>query len=95
MNRYKKVIPVGVIFFIISMVLCSCLEDNLTDIRLDDDTRWKPDLSLPVGEKRLNVNEYFEEFTQIEDATFPVYYENSLYELDEYGIESEGVVEYS
>lgn len=98
MASLKRIIPIGVIFFFVSMALFSCVEDNLTDIRWDPEDHWKPDLSVPIGDDTVDVDNYFEqyqEFGDIADTIFPVYYEDSLYRLIDSQIGTEDSLDYS
>ncbi|MGM0530773.1 MAG: hypothetical protein ACQER7_05430 [Bacteroidota bacterium] len=94
----KRIIPVGVIFFFMSMALFSCVEDNLTDIRWDRENHWKPDLSVPIGDDTVNVDNYFEQYQEFDDipgTIFPLYYEDSLYRLVDSQIGTEDSLDYS
>ena len=98
MTKLKRIIPFGVISFFLSMALFSCIDDNLTDIRWDDEDHWKPDISFPFGSGKVDVNNYFEQYGQpvvIPGDTFPVYYDDSLYNLIEYQITAEETLNYS
>jgi len=84
MKRIYGIIPAGVIPFLLSVWLFSCIEDNYRDIRIDDTTRWEPVLALPVGEGVVHVNEFFQQYQPPD--TFPsdttrVVFEDSLYQL--------------
>ncbi len=66
-------------------ILPSCIDDNYSDIVIDDSLNWKPDLSVPVGEGDVELNSYFEHhsfYDSIPLDSFLVYYEDSLYYLD-------------
>jgi len=82
MRRIYGIIPAGVIPLLLSVLFFSCLEDDYLDIRIDDSTRWEPDLALPVGEGMVDVNGFFQQYVQPD--TFPgdtirVFFNDSLY----------------
>ncbi|MBS3775302.1 MAG: hypothetical protein V5A47_03430 [Bacteroidales bacterium] len=94
----KRIIPAGVILFFVSMALFSCVEDNFTDIRWDPEDHWKPDLSVPIGDDTVDVNNYFKQYREFGDmpgTIFPVYYEDSLYPLIDARIATEDSFDYS
>src|SRR6056297_1398290 len=97
MAGFKRIIPIGVISFFLSLALFSCVEDNLTDIHWDEEDYWKPDISFPVGKGSVNVNSYFERFGHLDGLssdTIPVYYDDSLYNLIDYQIAAEDTLSY-
>lgn len=72
-------------FFWITFILTisfSCVEDDFTDISVDDSVKWTPDISVPVGEGNIEIDHYFDTYS-VPDSfavdTFPVYYLDSLY----------------
>lgn len=76
----------------------SCIDDNYSDIVLDDSLNWKPDLSVPVGEGDVEVDSYFSHHNiadSIPVDSFPVYYEDSLYYLVEKHIQDTFHLNYS
>ena len=96
MNGLKMTFRVGLILCTLPMIWISCLEKPVDDIRLDNQTAWKPDLSLPIGKDTIKVNNYFEKFTIIDSfprGIFPVYYEDSLFELDVLQIKSTRIMQ--
>jgi hypothetical protein len=98
MTSLKRIIPAGMITFLLTMALFSCVEDNLGDIRWDDADHWTPELSVPLGNGSVDVNNYFERYEfppEFPDKTFPVYFEDSLYNLIERQIAVRDSYEYS
>jgi hypothetical protein len=98
MTALKRIIPAGMITFLLSMALFSCVEDNLEDIRWDDADHWTPELSIPLGDGSVDVNNYFDRYDLppgFPGETFPVYYEDSLYSLIEGQIAVRDSFEYS
>jgi len=84
MKRICGTIPLGVVPFLLVVVLFSCVEDDYRHIRIDDSTRWEPHLALPVGKGTLDLNGFFQEYSQPE--TFPagttqVFFEGEPYLL--------------
>ncbi|MBS3808282.1 MAG: hypothetical protein KGY60_12315 [Bacteroidales bacterium] len=84
MKRIYGIIPAGMIPFLLSALLFSCIEDNYRDIRIDDSTRWEPYLALPVGAGTVGVNDFFRQY--IQPDSFPsdttrVFFNDSLYRL--------------
>mgnify|MGYP006285591097 CR=1 FL=1 len=62
MKRLYGIILAGMIPFLLSVLLFSCIENNYRDIRIDESTRWEPYLALPVGEGTIDVNEFFRQY---------------------------------
>ncbi|MFP4621203.1 MAG: hypothetical protein ACLFM7_07815 [Bacteroidales bacterium] len=91
MAPLKKIIPFGVVSFFFLAALFSCVEDNLSDIRWDEEDHWKPDISIPLGKGSMDVDNYFEanRDVNIPFDTIPLYYEDSLYHFDEHQIAAE------
>jgi hypothetical protein len=98
MKAFKKFTLRGVNFFFLIVLLSSCLEDNFTDISLDDSIQWEPNWSVPVGEASMTVENYFNSLAYIDSFpidTFFVYFEDSLYRLDVPVIETEEEIDFS
>jgi hypothetical protein len=58
------------------------MDDGFTDISVDDSLNWTPDISVPVGEGDIKVDQYFDKYSlpgSFPVDTFPVYYMDSLY----------------
>jgi|GEM_PF-2191344 len=67
-------------------ILPSCIDGNYSDIVIDDSINWQPDISVPVGEGNIEVGSYFNHHSfqdSIPVDSFPVYYEDSLFNLAE------------
>ncbi len=98
MTILKRIIPAGMIAFLLSIALFSCVEDNFENIRWDEADHWKPELSVPLGDGSVDVNNYFEQYNLPDffpDDTFPVFYEDSRYSLIEGQIATRDSFEYS
>ena len=78
------------IFLLITFVFISfsCIDRDFLNVQTGNDLRWRPDLSIPLGEGNLSVNSFFSHYSlpdTFPGDTFPVYFEDSLYYLaDEY-----------
>jgi len=98
MKRIYGIIPAGMIPFLLSALLFSCIEDNYRDIRIDDSTRWEPYLALPVGAGTVDVNDFFRQY--IPPDSFPsdttrVFFNDSLYLLAQTTVLSEYRLDFS
>jgi hypothetical protein len=66
------------------LFIAACVDDDFTDISVNDSTRWTPDISVPVGEGDVKVAHYFEDYespVSYPVDSFLVYFEDSLYYL--------------
>ena len=75
----------GVNFFLIIFLFAACIEDDFSDVALDESVRWQPDISFPLGEASLNVNNYFSSLSVIDTFpidTFFVFFQDSLHRLN-------------
>ena len=98
MKGYRRIIPAGMISFLLMALFLSCVDDNYSDIRIDDSTRWKPDLSLPLGEGTLDVNDFFSGYSQIDSIpgdTSRVVFDDSLFNLHQVSIQTDYSFDYS
>lgn len=85
MKVLKKFTLQGVNFFFLIILFSSCLEDNFTDVSIDNSIKWEPNWSVPVGEASMTVENYFNALPYIDSFpidTFFVYFEDSLYRLN-------------
>src|SRR6056297_2547814 len=92
MKRIHGIIPVGMIPFLLSVLLFSCIENNYRDIRIDDSTRWEPYLALPVGEGTIDVNEFFRQYVPpdpLPSDTTCVFFNNEPYILAQNSAQAE------
>lgn len=70
---------------VLVFIFFSCIDKDFLNVRTGEDLQWKPNLSVPLGEGSLSVSSFFSQY-QLPDTfpgdTFPVYFEDSLYYLD-------------
>ena len=81
---YNRAIARFFSLLLLLFVLSSCIDDNYSDIEIDDSINWEPNISVPVGEGSIRVDSYFGHHTfpdSIPVDSFLVYYEDNLFYL--------------
>jgi hypothetical protein len=76
----------------------SCLDENFDQISLDDSGPWDPVVALPIGNGRLDVNDYFSDYIlpdSIPGDTIRVSFDGEDYLLADQKIEADYSFSYS
>jgi len=76
----------------------SCLDENFDDIRLDDSGFWEPVVAIPLGNGRLDINDFFAGYIlpdSIPGDTNRVFFDDEDYILADHQIEAEYSFDYS
>ena len=83
---FNRVVARFFLFFLTGFLFSSCLEDDFTDVKVDDSMKWEPSVSVPVGSATLDVNNFFDTYQSPDSMaldSFPVFYEDSLYYISQ------------
>jgi len=76
----------------------SCLEESFDEISLDKSGPWEPVVAIPIGNGRLDVNDYFSHYIlpdSIPGDTILVFFDDETYVLADQRIEADYSFSYS